>query len=417
MKFIHCADIHLDTPLQGLAHYPGAPVDEIRNATRRAFEKVLDAAVSEKVDFLVIAGDLYDTGLKSFESALFFNKQMARLNDAGIGVYLLHGNHDAASKLIKQLRPPKNVHIFRANEPQTFTDEELRVAIHGQSFATPEIIDDLASNYPSPVQGLFNIGVLHTNLSGISEHANYAPCSLETLKNKGYQYWALGHVHNRQILCTDPYIVFPGNIQGRHGKEPGEKSCELVTVSDVGTVSIVPISTSVVPWIHVDIDVSACLTGDDVYENLRTVLGALVAKGKDRVSALRLRIVGATYAHAELNRDPEQVRNESISVANECGNGSLWIERIELATSPCFDREALLKREDPIGEIMRAVAELRQDPESVSKWESVVELQRKLPIESAAGLEGVKLDTATLCTALDEAEALLLSRLAQVEAL
>ena len=266
MKFIHCADIHLDTPLQGLAHYPGAPVDEIRNATRRAFEKVLDTALSEKVDFLVIAGDLYDTGLKSFESALFFNKQMARLNDAGIGVYLLHGNHDAASKLIKQLRPPKNVHIFQANEPQTFTDEELRIAIHGQSFATPEIIDDLASNYPPPVQGLFNIGVLHTNLSGISEHANYAPCSLETLKNKGYQYWALGHVHNRQILCTDPYIVFPGNIQGRHGKEPGEKSCELVTVSDVGTVSIVPISTSVVPWIHVDIDVSGCLTGDDVYE-------------------------------------------------------------------------------------------------------------------------------------------------------
>jgi hypothetical protein len=127
------------------------------------------------------------------------------------------------------------------------------------------------------------------------------------------------------------------------------------------------------------------------------------------VSALCLRIVGATYAHAELNRDPEQVQNESISVANECGNGSLWIERIELATSPCFDREALLKRE-----IMRAVAELRQDPESVSKWESVVELQRKLPIESAAGPEGVKLDTATLCTALDEAEALLFCRLAQV---
>ena len=109
MKFIHCADVHLDTPLQGLAHYPGAPVNEIRNATRRAFEKVLNAAISEKVDFIIIAGDLYDTGLKSFESALFFNKEMARLNDAGIDVYLIHGNHDAASKLIKQLRPPRNV--------------------------------------------------------------------------------------------------------------------------------------------------------------------------------------------------------------------------------------------------------------------------------------------------------------------
>src|ERR1700757_4834408 len=141
MKFIHCADVHLDTPLQGLAEYPGAPIAEIRNATRRAFEKILDTAVAEKIDFLIIAGDLYDTGLKSFESALFFNQQMARLKDAGIQVYLIYGNHDAASKLIKQLRPPNNVRVFRASEPQTFSNDELRLAIHGQSFSTPEIIE------------------------------------------------------------------------------------------------------------------------------------------------------------------------------------------------------------------------------------------------------------------------------------
>jgi DNA repair exonuclease SbcCD nuclease subunit len=112
MKFIHSADIHLDTPLQGLAQYPGAPINEIRNATRRAFEKVLDAAIAEQMDFLIIAGDLYDTGLKSFESALFFNKQMTRLKDAGVDVYLIYGNHDAASKLIKQLRPPTTSTFF-----------------------------------------------------------------------------------------------------------------------------------------------------------------------------------------------------------------------------------------------------------------------------------------------------------------
>src|SRR6266481_1016135 len=160
MKFIHCADVHLDTPLQGLANYPGAPVKEIRNATRRAFEKVLAAAVEEKVDFLVIAGDLYDTGLKSFESALFFNKQMVHLKDAGIDVYLIYGNHDAASKLTKQLRPPDNVHVFRHNEPQTILNGNFGVAFHGQSFPTPEVMDDLAANYPAPVRDLFNIGVL-----------------------------------------------------------------------------------------------------------------------------------------------------------------------------------------------------------------------------------------------------------------
>src|ERR1700730_15237060 len=288
MKFIHCADVHLDTPLQGLAEYPGAPVAEIRNATRRAFEKILNAAISEKVDFVIIAGDLYDTGLKSFESALFFNKQMARLTDASIDVYLIYGNHDAASKLIKQLRPPKNVNVFRSTESHTFKSEKFRVAVHGQSFSTPEITEDLAANYPPPISGFFNIGVLHTNLGGISEHANYAPCSLQTLKSKGYQYWALGHVHNRQVLCADPYIIYPGNIQGRHGKEQGEKSCELVTVADAGTVSIEPISTSVVPWIEAEVDASRCQTADDVYEKVRAALEGLISKGAERVTALRL---------------------------------------------------------------------------------------------------------------------------------
>jgi len=415
MRFIHCADVHLDTPLQGLAQYPGAPVSEIRNATRRAFERVLDAAVTERVDFLIIAGDLYDTGLKSFESALFFNKQMARLKDAGIDVYLIYGNHDAASKLIKQLRPPGNVHIFRTTEPQTFSNNELRVAIHGQSFATPEVIEDLAAKYPPPVAGFFNIGVLHTNLAGVSEHANYAPCTLEMLKNKGYQYWALGHVHNRQILCNDPYIVYPGNIQGRHGKEQGEKSCVLVTVSDAGAMSIDTISTSAVPWFQADVDASGCQTADEVYEKLRIELEGILSRSKERVTAVRLRIVGTTEAHAELSRDLEQVRHEAISIANECGNGLFWVERVQVATSPRLNRDDLLKRDDPIGEVVRIVATLRQDPASLANWDAIAELQKKLPDEVADGAEPVKLDVLTLSMAIEEAEAVLLSRLSALE--
>lgn len=416
MKFIHCADVHLDTPLQGLADYPGAPINEIRNATRRAFEKVLDTALSEEVDFLIIAGDLYDTGLKSFESALFFNKQMARLADKGISVYLIYGNHDAASKLTKQLRPPRNVHIFRATEPHTISNDKLRLAVHGQSFSTPEITEDLAANYPSPVPGFLNIGVLHTNLNGISDHANYAPCSLQTLKNKGYQYWALGHVHTRQVLCADPYIVYSGNIQGRHGKEQGEKSCELVTVADSGAISIVPISTSVVPWIEVSIDASYCQSADEVYEQLRTTFGGLLLQSKERVTAVRLKLIGTTDAHAELSRDPDQVRNEVISIANECGSGLLWIERVQVTTLPHLDRESLLTRQDPVGEIVRLIATLRSSPESVVNFDSIQELRKKLPADIADGTEPIELNTITVLAALEEAEGLLLARLAALEA-
>lgn len=416
MKFIHCADIHLDTPLQGLAEYPGAPLTEIRNATRRAFEKVLDAALAEKVDFLIIAGDLYDTGLKSFESALYFNAQMNRLKDAGIDVYLIHGNHDAASKLIKQVRPPDNVYVFRASEPQTFRIPGLHVALHGQSFSTPEITDDLALNYPAFVRGFFNIGILHTNLSGISEHANYAPCSLDTLRNKGYQYWALGHVHNRQILCTDPYIVFPGNVQGRHGKEPGEKSCELVIVSDAGAISLQTVPTSVLPWTEVEIDTGNCATADDVYEKLRKRLEETVAEAKERVTAVRLLISGLTDAHAELNRDPEQVRNEAISLANECGAGLLWIERVRIATSPRLDRAGLLKRDDPFGEVLRILDSMRTDPSALSQLDAVEELRKKLPSDIGEGIDPIALSNEALAIALDEAEGLLLARLSTTEA-
>jgi DNA repair protein SbcD/Mre11 len=417
MKFIHAADIHLDTPLQGLANYQGAPVHEIRNATRRAFEKVLAAALTEKVDFIVIAGDLYDTGLKSFESALFFNKQMANLKEAGVPVYLIHGNHDAASKLIKQLRPPDNVHVLRSSEPQTIVNEKLGIAVHGQSFPTPEVIDDLAANYPSPLRDLFNIGILHTNLSGISDHANYAPCSLEELKNKGYQYWALGHVHNRQVLCEDPYIVYPGNIQGRHGKEQGEKSSELVTVSDAGSISIERIPTSVVPYVQVEIDAAGLSTADDVYDKLRTELQEQFPESNERVSALRVRIAGASDAHSELSRDPELVRNEVISLANECGNGLLWVERVQQSTLPRLDRKALLDRDDPVGEILRIVAALRAQPSTLTNWDAITELAKKLPPEVSEGLEPIRLDQSLLRGAIEEAEELLLARLSALEAL
>jgi exonuclease SbcD len=246
---------------------------------------------------------------------------MSRLADAGIDAYLIYGNHDAASKLTKQLRPPQNVHVFRAAEPQTFRNDDLHVAVHGQSFGTPAVMEDLAANYPAPVAHYFNIGVLHTNLSGASEHANYAPCSLETLKSKGYQYWALGHVHNRQVLCTDPYIVYPGNIQGRHGKEQGEKSCELVTVSEAGAISIQAIPTSVLPWVEIDLDVSDCHTADEVYDKLRSQLGSMMSRNDERVAALRVRISGTSEAHAAVSYNPEDVRAEVISIANECGNG------------------------------------------------------------------------------------------------
>jgi DNA repair protein SbcD/Mre11 len=185
MKFIHCADIHLDSPLLGLTKRPNAPASEMRLATREAFKKIIDLSLNNTVDFVVIAGDIYDVALRSYESALFFNQQMSRLNHENIPVFLVYGNHDAASKLTKNLLVPPNVKVFSTVEPEVVVNERIGIAVHGQSFATPSVAENLVLKYLPARKDLFNIGILHTNVNGDSNHDNYAPCTLDELINKG----------------------------------------------------------------------------------------------------------------------------------------------------------------------------------------------------------------------------------------
>ena len=197
-----------DSPLRGLERYEGAPVEAIRGATRRAFENLVTLALDEAVAFVVLVGDLYDGDWKDYNTGLFFSHQMARLHAAGIRAYLVAGNHDAASQLTRALRPPPNVHVFATAAPQTFTLPEFGVALHGQGYATREVTADLSQAYPRALPGLCNLGLLHTSLDGRPGHAPYAPCSVAGLATRGYQYWALGHVHQHEIVAREP-VVFP----------------------------------------------------------------------------------------------------------------------------------------------------------------------------------------------------------------
>ncbi|HEX6862914.1 MAG TPA: DNA repair exonuclease, partial [Thermoanaerobaculia bacterium] len=189
-KFLHAADVHLDSPLKGLERYEGAPADEIRGATRRAFDNLVDLAIEEEAAFLLLAGDLYDGDWKDYNTGLFFVSRMRRLEEAGIPVFLISGNHDAASQITRVLRPPGNVKVLATKRPETILLDGLEVAIHGQGFASQSVSEDLAAAYPDAVPQLFNVGLLHTSLDGRPGHASYAPCTLPGLRSKGYQYWA-----------------------------------------------------------------------------------------------------------------------------------------------------------------------------------------------------------------------------------
>ena len=195
ISFLHAADIHLDSPLRGLERYENAPVDRMRRATRRAFERLVDLAIEKRVDFVVIAGDLYDGDCRDYNTGLYLTRQLGRLRDEKIPVFLIAGNHDAANRMTRVLPLPDNVRMLGHDRPETVCIKDLDVAIHGQSFGKPAVTENLAAGYPAALPGCVNIGVLHTGLGGMNGHERYAPCTLDELRFKRYDYWALGHIH------------------------------------------------------------------------------------------------------------------------------------------------------------------------------------------------------------------------------
>ena len=296
MKFIHAADIHLDSPLRGLTRYEGAPVEELRGATRQAFRNLIDVCLEESAELLVLAGDLYDGAWKDYNTGLFFVEQLLRLTKQGIRVALVKGNHDAASQITKPLTLPEGALEFGTRSPQTHVLEDLGVALHGQSYGRRDVTEDLASAYPDPIPGLFNLGILHTALDGREGHDAYAPCSVARLVERGYDYWALGHVHRREVVWEDPWIVFPGNLQGRHARETGPKGATLVTVEDGTLASLQPLELDVVRWCRCEVDLGDASAGHDAVERVRQALEAEAEGAGDRLLAARVLLQGRSAA-------------------------------------------------------------------------------------------------------------------------
>lgn len=335
MKFIHTADIHLDSPLRGLSSYPDAPAERLRSATRDAFQNLVNVAIDEKVDFMVIAGDVYDGDWKDFNTGLFFIRQMGRLRKAGISVYLLYGNHDADSEMTKGLELPDNVHVFSSRKAQTFRIDALKVALHGRSFKVAATTDNLVPDYPTPVPGWLNLGVLHTALEGNAQHAKYAPCSKAELQAKGYQYWALGHVHAQWIARGATTMAYPGNLQGRHIRETGAHGALLVSAENGDITDIDPLDVDVLRWHVLEVDVSAATDLKAATQLAGQAMSALLdAANSDLPMAVRVVFKGRSKAHGDLASDEGQLRQEVIAQAVALDAQRIWIEKVRLASEP-----------------------------------------------------------------------------------
>ena len=382
MKFIHTADIHLDSPLCGLASYQNAPVDALRTATRDAFSNLINEAIDEQVDFIVIAGDLYDGTWKDYNTGHFFVREMGRLNKADIPVYLLYGNHDAENEMTRRLLFPPNVHVFDARKPVTHRLEALRVALHGRSFKNAATFENLAVDYPDPIAGWLNIGVLHTALEGSAAHARYAPCSLSELTAKGYDYWALGHVHEHAVLQQNPWVVFPGNLQGRHIREPGPRGAVLVTANETGIVSVNRLIVDVMRWEHVEVDASPADDLVAVVGLTGRALESLLAGAADtKPMSVRVTVVGRTPAHGELFGMDAQLREEILAQAAALGGERLWIEKVKVATTPAADASQITARGDAIADLQALLAQVPADETfMLSLAEALQQLTGKAPL-------------------------------------
>jgi DNA repair protein SbcD/Mre11 len=377
-RFIHTGDIHLDSPLKGLSGQQGAAAERIRTATRVALDNLVTQAIEDEIDFVVIAGDLYDGDWRDYQTGLFFVKQMGRLAQVKIPVFLLHGNHDAESQITRKLTLPTNVSVFPARKAETFQLPHLNVALHGLSFRQRDITDNLVPAYPSPIAGCFNLGVLHTALGGMPGHANYAPCAIEDLINKGYDYWALGHVHQAAVLHERPHVVFCGNLQGRHIRECGPKGASLVTVEEGEVQEISQLHVDCVRWIHLPVQVEQCSAVADAVDCVRrTIEEAVERKAQGRLLACRIEIMGRTGLHGELLASADHLLAEAKAIALALGDEVAWIERLVVGTA---SPETTASRKDALGDLQRIIEGAGSDAELQARLATdLSDLVRKLP--------------------------------------
>lgn len=355
----------------------------------------MNTCLEEDIHALLIAGDLYDRDLHSMKTAAFLTAQLERLNAASIPVFIIRGNHDAASVITKELDLPPNVHVFTGHGG-TVQLEKYGIAIHGVSFAKPQAPESLLPKYPAPEVGCFNIGLLHTSLAGSEGHDTYAPCSVSDIKNHGYDYWALGHIHKRQVHSEAPYIVMPGMPQGRDIGEAGTKTVTLVSVSD-GTVTLEERRTS-------QVEFNRLLCALDGVEEWRDMIARITAAIKQAGSLavgntiLRIELTGQTPLAWRARRDmdllSEQIREAAEAI------GTVWIEKVV-----CHLRqpEASETREDPRFELQAIMQTLMQDEAikaravEMSEW-LVGELPPEIRSSFGADQDALAASVATLLT-------------------
>jgi DNA repair protein SbcD/Mre11 len=290
VTFIHAADLHLDSPFKGLSTLlPEKIIAKMKDSSFWSLHEVVTTAIKRQVDFVLFAGDIYDSESRSIRAQVKFQEEMVRLEKAGIDVYVIHGNHDYIVANQASLQLPANVHVFRKQEVEAkeYRKSGEHIAnIYGFSYASRAVTENMTAYYKKSGNVPFHIGMLHGSVESNTAHSSYAPFSIRDLLEKEFHYWALGHIHMREVVHTEPPIIYPGNIQGRHRKEIGEKGCYYVELeADGSTYEFIP--TASIEWKRIDINIEGIEDIQAFVTHCSTILEQERMEGKGTLLSLQ----------------------------------------------------------------------------------------------------------------------------------
>ncbi|TMM54036.1 metallophosphoesterase family protein [Sulfitobacter sabulilitoris] len=382
IKILHTADCHLDSPLLSLALRDAALRDRVQAATRAGFTRIVDVALDEAVAALLIAGDLFDGAERSARTAAFLTAQLDRLHAAGIAVFYIKGNHDAENPITGEVSLPDNVHVFdgRGGKVQLGGHD---IWIHGVSFSGRHAPESLLGKFGAPVDGAVNIAMLHTSLAGAAGHDPYAPCSVTELAGMGFDYWALGHVHKRQVHAHRPWIVMPGMPQGRDIGEAGTKSATLLRI-DGAAIGIEEIPTSAIEFLDLAVDATGMDDDAALRARLREDLRGVSRDLPSQAAIVRLTVTGPTARRWQYLRDRDMWRETADALAADTGR--IWVEKLDfdLRDPAGHDDGNAAASTDELAHLMQAI---RREPAFTAELQAELDtLLAELPPQRRAKL-------------------------------
>ncbi|PAE42637.1 metallophosphoesterase family protein [Bacillus sp. 7884-1] len=362
ISFIHAADLHLDSPMVGLKHLPANILSRVRESTFTALGKLTSAAIDNNVDFVILAGDLYDGEDRSLRAQSRFRNEMKKLSQKGIPVYVIHGNHDHLSGSWVHLDMPSNVHFFSSDvEMKIFhTKRGEKVHLYGFSYLQRHILDKRIDDYQKQERADFHIGILHGNEGGGTDHDNYAPFTIKDLHEKEFDYWALGHIHKRMILSETPPIIYPGNLQGRNKKEVGVKGCYCITLNELEAKKEF-VATSDVVWEEVSVDAASAQSFQEIFQLCQITIERYRKAGIGTLLTMNLKNVQLDDFQEKRVLDTDLL--ELLVDYENDEESFVWIVNLSLEDNQQLDRKSLMKEADFFSELFATIDDF-QNPEA-----------------------------------------------------